>query len=115
MAGTREKRTYGDQGHEQVSTAVPPSQESFPIVAIGASAGGLEACRGFMGNLPASNSMAFILVQHLDPAHESMMVDLLSGHTAMAVVQAADGMPIERDHLYVIPPGAYLSDRKSVV
>ena len=53
--------------------------------------------------------MAFILVQHLDPTHESMMVDLLAGHTSMTVRQATDGMPIERDHLYVIPPGTYLS------
>ena len=53
--------------------------------------------------------MAFILVQHLDPSHESMMADLLSGHTAMIVRQAADGMAIERNHLYLIPPGTYLS------
>ena len=59
--------------------------------------------------IPASTGMAFILVQHLDPHHESMMVDLLSGHTIMTVRQAADGMSIERDHLYLIPPGVYLS------
>ncbi len=62
-----------------------------------------------MDALPAANGMAFILVQHLDPTHESMMVDLLAGHTAMTVLQATDGMAVERDHLYVIPPGAYLS------
>jgi len=59
--------------------------------------------------LPADSSMAFILVQHLDPNHASMMVDLLASHTAMNVLQATDGMPIERDHFYVIPPGTYLS------
>jgi two-component system, chemotaxis family, CheB/CheR fusion protein len=53
--------------------------------------------------------MAFILVQHLDPTHESMMVDLLSSHTSMLVLQATEGMPIERDHVYTIPPGTYLS------
>jgi two-component system CheB/CheR fusion protein len=53
--------------------------------------------------------MAFILVQHLDPTHESMMVDLLAGHTSMTVRQATDGMPIEQEHLYIIPPGNYLS------
>ena len=53
--------------------------------------------------------MAFILVQHLDPTHESMMVGLLAGHTSMTVRQAVDGMPIEREYLYVIPPGTYLS------
>jgi two-component system CheB/CheR fusion protein len=53
--------------------------------------------------------MAFILVQHLDPTHESMMVDLLAGHTPMTVQQATYGVPIEPDHVYVIPPGTYLS------
>ena len=81
----------------------------FLVVGIGASAGGLEACRKFVDALPARNGMAFILVQHLDPTHESMMVDLLGGHTSMNVRQATDGMLIERDHLYVIPPGTYLS------
>ncbi|HEX4112638.1 MAG TPA: chemotaxis protein CheB [Stellaceae bacterium] len=81
----------------------------FPVVGIGASAGGLDACRKLIDAVPAGNGMAFILVQHLDPTHESMMVDLLAGHTAMAVRQATDGLPIERDHLYVIPPGTYLS------
>ncbi len=59
--------------------------------------------------LPADCGMAFILVQHLDPTHQSMLVDLLSGHTTMKVVQASEGMRIEREHLYVIPPGASLS------
>ena len=76
---------------------------------IGASAGGLDACKKLLGSLSASNGMAFILVQHLDPTHESMMVELLSAHTSMTVVQAMDGMPIEPDHFYVIPPGTYLS------
>ena len=83
--------------------------EDFPIVAIGASAGGLDACRKLLDALPAMNGMAFILVQHLDPSHDSMMVDLLAGHTTMPVLQATDGMAIERDHVYVIPPGVYLS------
>src|ERR1700752_1395984 len=87
----------------------PRGSGSFPVVGIGASAGGLDACRRLVDALPAGNGMAFILVQHLDPTHESMMVDLLAGHTSMDVRQATDGMPIEPEHLYVIPPGAYLS------
>src|SRR5438128_1825989 len=55
--------------------------------------------------------MAFILIQHLDPTHASMMVDLLAGHTPMTVQRAADGMPLEREHVYLIPPGSYLSIR----
>jgi two-component system CheB/CheR fusion protein len=87
----------------------PRSADDFAVVGIGASAGGLEACSKLMDGVPASNGMAFILVQHLDPTHESMMVDLLAGHTSMTVRQATDGMPLEPDHLYVIPPGTYLS------
>jgi len=87
----------------------PSGVASFPVVGIGASAGGLGACRRLLEALPPDNGMAFILVQHLDPTHESMMVDLLTGHTSMVVRQAADGMLIEPGHLYVIPPGAYLS------
>ena len=89
----------------------PPSSDKFAVVAVGASAGGLDACRKLVSTLPAANGMAFILVQHLDPTHESMMVDLLAGHTSMLVLQAIDGMPIEPNHLYVIPPGTYLSVR----
>jgi len=82
---------------------------NFPVVGIGASAGGLDACKRFIAALPPETGMAFILIQHLDPTHESMMVELLAAHTAMTVVQAAEGMPVEREHLYVIPPGKYLS------
>ena len=87
----------------------PRDLKDFPVVGIGASAGGLDACIKLFEALPAASGMAFILIQHLDPSHESMMVDLLASHTPMAVCQAADGMPIEPDHLYIIPPGAYLS------
>ncbi len=81
----------------------------FPVVGLGASAGGLDACKKLVAALPAASGMAFILVQHLDPTHESMMVDLLSGHTSMTVRQAKGGMPVEREHLYIIPPATYLS------
>ena len=89
----------------------PPAAESFPVVGLGASAGGLDAFRKLLDALPADTGMAFVLIQHLDPTHASMMVDLLAGHTPMKVLQAADGMPLERDHVYLIPPGAYLSIR----
>jgi two-component system CheB/CheR fusion protein len=87
----------------------PRRSDDFAVVGIGASAGGLEACRKLVDALPAGIGMAFILIQHLDPTHESMMVDLLASHTSMTVRQAADGMQLQRDYLYVIPPGTYLS------
>jgi two-component system CheB/CheR fusion protein len=91
----------------------PSSQEAGGIFAIGigASAGGLEACRKLLDGLGAGDGMAFILIMHLDPTHESLVVELLSPHTPMTVLQAADGMRLEPGHLYVIPPGTYLSLR----
>jgi two-component system CheB/CheR fusion protein len=90
------------------------SQENFLVVALGASAGGLAACRDFVSGLPDGVGMAFILIQHLDPTHESHMVDLLAGHTSMKVMQATEGMPLERDHFYVIPPGVDLTVAEGV-
>ena len=85
--------------------------DGFPVVGLGASAGGLDAFRRLLAVLPAGTGMAFILIQHLDPTHASMMVDLLAGHTPLTVQQATDGMPLEPEHVYLIPPGTYLSIR----
>lgn len=79
------------------------------IVAIGASAGGLEAFRHLVGAIPASSGAAYILVQHLDPTHPSMIVELLSGHSNIPVLEALDRAKVEADHVYVIPPGALLT------
>src|SRR5271155_5466033 len=86
-----------------------PGHDGFPVVGLGASAGGLDAFRRLLAALPPGARMAFILIQHLDPTHASMMADLLAGHTPMKVQQAADGMQLEPEHVYLIPPGAYLS------
>jgi two-component system CheB/CheR fusion protein len=87
----------------------PTAGAAMRVVAIGASSGGLEACTKLLDALPAPTMMAFVLVQHLDPTHPSLLVELLAEHTAMTVLQAEDGMTILPEHLYVIPPGAYLS------
>ena len=86
-----------------------PATLAFPLVAIGASAGGLEACKTLVQAMPSITGMAFVLVQHLDPHHESMMVDLLAGRSALTIVQAVDGMRLEREHLYTIPPDSFLA------
>ena len=88
----------------------------FSIVAIGVSAGGLAACKKLVDALPSNNGMAFLIVQHLEPSHERLLVDLLSTRTSMRVVQAVDGMEIERERIYIIPPGSYLCvDSKGVL
>ena len=91
------------------ASRAPSVQTDFPVVALGASAGGLDAFRKLFDALPADSGMAFILITHLDPTHASMMVELLASHTKMKVLQVADGMPLEREHVYVIPPATYLS------
>ena len=96
---------------ERASPRQAPLRDSndFPVIGIGASAGGLEAFQKFFDALPPDSGMAIILIQHLDPTHQSMMVELLAGHTSMKVQHAADGMEVERGSVYVIPPGVYLS------
>ncbi|MGA9846071.1 MAG: chemotaxis protein CheB, partial [Roseiarcus sp.] len=109
MPGSRPHHTKADRPRWLDRPLSASSSADFPIVAIGASAGGLDACRKLLDALPARNGMAFIIVQHLDPSHDSMMVDLLAGHTSMPVLLATDGMRIERERVYVIPPGVYLA------
>ncbi|MGD9710562.1 MAG: chemotaxis protein CheB [Thermomicrobiales bacterium] len=91
----------------------PPA--AVPIVAIGASAGGLEAASRLIDGLPATSGLTFILVQHLDPTHKSLMVDLLAEHTTMKVVEATDGSSLKPNQINVIPPGRYLSVRSGVI
>lgn len=81
------------------------------FVAVGASAGGLDACTRLAGAMTTGHGMAMILVQHLDPNHDSLMVDLLASHTPFVVEQATEGAQILADHLYIIPPGCFLSVR----
>ena len=76
----------------------------FPIIGIGASAGGLEAFTQLFRSLPADPGMAFVLIQHLAPAHESMLTELLSKTTAMPVKEVKDGMTVDPNNVYVIPP-----------
>ncbi|NMW18375.1 MAG: PAS domain S-box protein [Chlorobiaceae bacterium] len=77
---------------------------SFPVIGIGASAGGLEAIDLFLQNVPSLSGMAFVIVQHLDPTHKGIMVELLQRVTSMPVMQVTDRLKIEPDHVYIIPP-----------
>ena len=86
-------------------TAISP----FPIVGIGASAGGLEALEQFFGNMPKNSGMAFVVILHLDPTHTGMMPELLQRVTPMKVFQATDRFKVKPDCVYVIPPNKSLS------
>lgn len=106
---SHKKRTARAPLSGRRSSAPKLDDKSFLVVGIGASAGGLEACNKLLDAIPAESGMAFIIVQHLDPTHESMMVELLSRHAAIPVQQATDWMPLQRGNIYVIPPGADIS------
>jgi two-component system CheB/CheR fusion protein len=86
------------------SASTAAAAASFPIVAIGASAGGLEAFSNLLRALPPDPGMALVFIPHLDPTHESAMVELLSRTTRLHVSQAEEGMRVERNSLYVLPP-----------
>jgi two-component system CheB/CheR fusion protein len=89
----------------------PPVQAKslFPIVGIGASAGGLEALEQFLKHVPEESGMAFVIVQHLDPTHKGIMHELLQRITTMEVFQVSDRMRVKPDCVYVIPPNKDMS------
>src|SRR2546423_15190148 len=80
------------------------ASDAVRVVGIGASAGGLDAFLDLLSAIPAETGLAFVLIQHLDPRHDSLLVDILAGATALPVREVVDGMPIQRDYVYVIPP-----------
>lgn len=92
----------------QTQSETVSQERRFPIVGIGASAGGLEACSEFLTDLADDTGMAFVLVQHLDPRHKSMLTDLLSRTTTMPIHEVTDGIRIEPNHIYIIPPNTEL-------
>jgi two-component system CheB/CheR fusion protein len=98
------KRTKGESASETFISGQYTEKE-FPIVGIGASAGGLKALEKFFDNMPPEENISFVVVQHLDPKHESLMPGLLEKHTQMKVATAKSGQKIEPNHLYIKPPG----------
>ncbi len=76
----------------------------LPVAGLVASAGGLDAFKKFFTAMPADSGIAFVLIPHLDPQHESLMVELLTRHTVMPVVEATEGMAVEANRVYIIPP-----------
>lgn len=97
------------QAKALVSQSSPQSKRPFPIVAIGASAGGLEALEQFFSHVPADSGMAFVVIQHLDPERKGMMPELLQRATSMAVMQARNRVKVKPNCVYVIPPNSELS------
>lgn len=102
-------RNHGLFRHPKATQTTQQRVKDFLIVGIGASAGGLEAFKSLVKRLPDDNGMAFVLVQHLDPTHESSLTKIISAATKTAVVEAVDGMTIEPNCIYVMPSNADIS------
>jgi two-component system CheB/CheR fusion protein len=108
------KKTIAIKQQKETTVSKPVNQKistslSFPIVGIGASAGGLEALEQFFTNIPNDTGMAFIIIQHLDPNYVGMLPEILQRCTKMLVNQAEDYIGVKPDHVYVIPPNKSMS------
>jgi len=93
----------------KAGTIVKKTDSDFPIIGIGASAGGLEALEQFFANMPKDSGMAFVIIQHLDPDHVDMLPELLQRKTDMKVTQVTDNLQVKPNHVYVIPPNRSMS------
>lgn len=85
-------------------TSMSVSVQPTCVVGIGASAGGLEALQEFLTFLPSNTGMAFVIIQHLAPDHKSLLAEILGKYSSMPVTEIQDGMSVERNHIYMIPP-----------
>jgi two-component system, chemotaxis family, CheB/CheR fusion protein len=93
----------------------PGSPRPILIVGVGASAGGLAAFKAFFAEMPSDSGIGFVLVQHLDPSHRSILTELVGRQTLMPVVEAEDGMPVAADRVHIIPPDATLTIAKGIL
>lgn len=102
------KKTENDAASRTEKTIISIKND-FPIVGIGASAGGLEALEQFFKNMPNNNGMAFVVIQHLDPNHVGILPELLQRITPMKVFQVSDLLKVKPNSVYVIPPNKSMS------
>jgi len=112
QAGKGRAAVNSDQAKKPAaSEPSAPTGQTCPVIGIGASAGGLEAMTEVLHHLPVDLGAAIVFVQHLDPKHASMLTELLARATLMPVQQVIDGVPIERDRIYVIAPNTCIGIR----
>ena len=106
---SRDARRKSERRQGTPEATGPRKLEPFPVIGIGASAGGLEAFSEFLRHLPEKSGMAFVLVQHLDPTHISVLQEILSRTTRIPVVEVTDGLTVDADHVYVISPNTNMA------
>ena len=116
-------------GHEQIPVQAPSTDDALfrdvppadgrrtpaNVVGLGASAGGLEALDKFFQKVPRDTGLAFVIVQHLDPSHDSLLAEILQRNTPLQVHKVQDQMPVEADCIYVIPPNRYMTIAQGVL
>lgn len=116
---TRRKGTTRKRGTDETAAGCARAEaeqtQGFPVVGIGASAGGLEALQEFFSNLPDDTGCAFVVVTHMHREHTSMLPELLAKTTVLPVVEASQGQAVERNRVYVAPPGDHLTIEAGVL
>ena len=115
MPNAPKKKVRGTNRKRQNATTAGEASATFPIVAIGASAGGLEAFSNLLRSLPPEPGLALIFIPHLDPTHESAMVELLSRTTRLPVHQAAEGIRVAVNSVYVLPPNSDMTIAEGIL
>ena len=97
------EKAKSKKGKSEIDTPLIKSANLFPVVGIGASAGGLDAFKKLLKAIPEDSGMAYVLVQHLDPSHESLLQELLQKVTNIPVMEITDDIKVEPNHIYIIP------------
>jgi two-component system CheB/CheR fusion protein len=115
MPVSAKRKTERGQKKKNKASTNHAAGSPFPIVAIGASAGGLEAFSNLLRALPPEPGLALVFIPHLDPTHESAMVELLSRTTRLPVHQAAEGMPVACNTVYVLPPNSEMTIKGGIL
>jgi two-component system CheB/CheR fusion protein len=100
---------------DRTQPAMASNSNHFPIIGVGASAGGLEAFTELLHALPKNTGMAFVFVQHLDPKHVSMLAEILARESKMPVLEVRSGVPVQTDHVYVIPRNTSVAISKRIL
>jgi two-component system, chemotaxis family, CheB/CheR fusion protein len=101
----------GKWGNGNGEPTVPAKPDGFLIVGIGASAGGIQALREFFANVPPDSGVAYVVILHLSPDHDSRLAEVLQTTTSMPVTQVKESITVEPDHVYVVPPNQHLTMR----
>ncbi|HEX2994789.1 MAG TPA: chemotaxis protein CheB [Anaerolineales bacterium] len=110
---TDDKDTFHPE-NEKASEAIGATS-GIPVIGIGGSAGALESFKNFLTAVPVDSGAAVVIIQHLAPAHPSMLMEILAQHTRMEVREIREGMPVEPNCVYVIPPNKYVGIRDGIL